>query len=83
MAGLERRLAWLEVRAGAGGAARPVILVRFVGVDGTNPPVQSAACGLHISRRTEGEAEDAFCRRVASEVEGGTGGPGARVVFLA
>lgn len=83
MAGLERRLARLEAHAEAGGAAGPVILMRFVNADGTNPPVRSAACGLHTYRRAQGKAEDAFRRRVASGVEGLPGGSGARVVFLA
>lgn len=83
MAGLERRLARLEAHAGAGGATGPVILVRFVRADGTNPPVQSAACGVHTYRRGESEAEDAFRSRVVGEVEGVPHGSGARVVFLA
>ena len=61
---LLRRLARLEAHAGAGGAAGPLILVRFVSADGTNPPVRSAACGVHACQRADGEAEDTFRCRV-------------------
>ena len=66
MTGLERRLGRLEAAAGVMGKW-PVVFVRFVDADGSEPPTETVTVNGCVWHRAKGETETVFLDRVRAE----------------